>query len=193
MKIHMKLNWLILILFAGLGCQAASLRSEFAAGREYYAAGEFKLAAAQFQRALQTNPNDAESYYWMGMSYQALADIAAPFGGKYTSRARVYLTKATELAPSRADYRRELFDFLLDSIASRAARRQAADILMSVPECDPDSGDMRRRFQEGRKTNSSAEARLGRLFLAAPQLAVRIVELPASAGRNAAPPVFAVR
>ena len=48
------------------------------------------------------------------MSYQTLADIAFPFAGKYTSKAHTYLTKATELAPGRLDYRKELFNFLLD-------------------------------------------------------------------------------
>ena len=38
----------------------------------------------------------------MGMSYQGLATIAAPFDGRYNSRARLYLTKAMELAPDAA-------------------------------------------------------------------------------------------
>src|SRR5256885_11478212 len=105
----MKLNWPILILLAAFSCPAATHRTGFAAGRAYYTTGEFKKALTQFQLAIEANPNDAESHYWMGMSYQALADISAPFGGKYNSKARVYLTKAMELAPTRPDYRRELF------------------------------------------------------------------------------------
>src|SRR5258705_5707402 len=110
-----KPNMLVLVMLACLGGQAAGQQSEFATGRAYYAEGEFRKATAHFQLALKTNPNDAEAYYWMGMSYQVLADIATPFGGKYNSKARLCLTKAMELAPSRPDYRRELFDFLVDS------------------------------------------------------------------------------
>src|ERR1700682_3415418 len=117
----MKLNLSVLILLAVLGSEAAGQESEFATGRAYYAEGEFKKAVAHFQLALKVNPNDAESYYWMGMSYQVLADIAFPLDYKYTSKARISLTRATELAPGRLDYRRGLFDFLVDSAGSSKA------------------------------------------------------------------------
>lgn len=85
----MKLKFLFLILLTGLGVEAAAQRSEFAIGPAFYAGGEFKQAVAHFQ-----------------LPYQPLADIAFPFAGKYGSKVRVYLTKATELAPGRLDYRR---------------------------------------------------------------------------------------
>ncbi len=116
------------------------------------------------------------------MSYQMLADIAAPFGGKYNAMARVNLTKAAELAPNRLEYRRELFDFLVDSAgSSRSAWRQAGDILRTVSESDPGYSGMRRRFEQARRESSSPEARLGRLFLAAPRAVYCIAELPQSA------------
>ena len=167
------------MLLAALGSEAAGQESEFATGRAYYTEGEFKKAVAHFQVALKVNPNDAESNYWMGMSYQVLADVAFPFAGKYTSKARVYLTRATELAPERLDYRRELFDFLVDSAgSSRAAARQAADLLRTVPEPDPDYSYMHERFERERKANASADARLGRVFLAIPRATYRLAELP---------------
>src|SRR2546425_5948536 len=157
----MKLNLSVLILLSVLGGEAAGQESEFAAGRAYYMEGELKKAVAHFELALKVNPNDAESYYWMGMSYRVLADIAFPFAGKYTSKAQVYLTRATELAPTRLDYRRELFDFLVNSSSSRAAARQAADLLRRVSESDPDYSYMHRRFELERRANASADARLG--------------------------------
>jgi len=178
----MKLNLSVLILLAVLGSEAVAQESEFATGRAYYMEGEFKKAVAHFQMALKVNPNDAEAYYWMGMSYEVLADIAVPFAGKYTSKARVCLTRATELAPSRLDYRRELFDFLVDSASSaRGALRHAADLMRTVPEPDPDYSDMHRQFELQTKENASVDARLGRLFLAIPRAAYQIAELPASA------------
>jgi tetratricopeptide (TPR) repeat protein len=181
----MKLTLMVLMLLAVPGGKAADQQSEFATGRAYYTEGEFKKAVEHFQLALKVNPNDAESYYWMGMSYQVLADIAFPFAGKYTSKARVYLTRATELAPGRSDYRRELFDFLVDSAgSSRAAARQAADLLRTVPEPDPDYSYMHQRFEYERRGNASAEARLGRVLLAIPRATYRIAELPVSALSN---------
>jgi hypothetical protein len=89
-----------------------------------------------------------------------------------------------ELAPSRSDYRKELFDFLVEfGGSSRAALRQAAEILRTVPESDPDHSYMRRQFEEEKNLDGSAEARLGRLFLAVPGAAYRIAELPCSHGR----------
>ena len=177
----MKLYLSILILLAVLGSQACGQGSEFAAGRAYYIEGEFKKAVTHFQLALKVNPDDAESYYWMGMSYQMLANIAFPFAGKYNSNARMCLTKAMELAPARPDYRRELFDFLVDSAGSSGgALRQAADLLLTVPETDPDYHYMRHRFEQESKANASVDARLGRLFLAIPRAAYRLAELPAS-------------
>jgi tetratricopeptide (TPR) repeat protein len=187
----MKLNLLILALFAGIQGRAASEGSEFAVGRQYYMEGEFKKAAAHFQLALNTNPNDAEACYWMGMSYQVLASIAVPFDGKYNVKARVYLTKAMELAPSRLDYRRQLFDFLLDpTTSSRAGLRRAADILLTVSESDPDYDYMRERFSRDGRGGSSMATRLGTLFLAAPRAAYCLADLPASAIAKVQSPQF---
>jgi tetratricopeptide (TPR) repeat protein len=180
----MKVNLVIpaLLLFSGL---AAGQRSVIETGRTYYTAGEFKKAAAHFQLALKAVPDNAESYYWMGMSYQRLADIALPFGGRYSAKARLCLTKAVALAPARLDYRDELYEFLLDPAgSSRSALRQAEGILQSTSEADPAYAHMRERFESERKANSSAEARLGRLFLTVPQVAYRIAELPAAAISN---------
>jgi tetratricopeptide (TPR) repeat protein len=166
----MRLHLLILTLLANLGSHAAVHESEFAAGRISYARGEFKKAAAHFRRAVRISPNEAEPHYWLGMSYQGLADIATPFGGRYNSKARIHLTRAMELAPNRPAYRRALFDFLIDSAdSSRGALRQAARLLQAVPEGDPDYAYMRRCLDSGTSVNSSGEARLGRFMLAGPR------------------------
>jgi len=177
----MKLKMAAILLTAAFGIAAAGQQSEFAIGRAYYSEGEFKKAAAHFQTAIRTSPDSAEAYFWIGMSYQMLADIAAPFGGKYNAMARVNLTKAADLAPNRLEYRRELFDFLLDSGSSRSAWRQAGDILRTVSESDPEYPGMRRRLEQARRESSSPEARLGRLFLAAPRAVYCIADLPLSA------------
>jgi len=172
----MKLKLSVVLLFTGLGSAAVGQESEFAIGRAYYSEGQFKKAAGHFQRAFADDPDDAPACYWIGMSYQMLADIEVPFGHTYNVKARAYLTKAVELAPARADFRSELFNFLLDSAgSSRAALRQAAGILRTVSAADPDYTRMHRRFEEASRSSSSADAKLGRLFLAMPRAAGRIV------------------
>jgi len=178
----MKGRLVLTIVIAGLTGRAAGPNADFAAGRELYREGEFSKAVARFRLALKENPRDAQTYYWAGMSYQMLADIATPFGGRYSARAREYLRAAVTLAPDRADYRTALFDCVLDSASySRSAVREAAEILLAVPDSDPAYGDMRLRLEYERKANSTAEARLGRLVLAVPRAAHRITAASYSA------------
>src|SRR5437867_3679266 len=101
----MRLTLLILMALPAFGGEAAVHSSELAAGRAYYSQGEFRKAAAHFQLALDAGEDEAETCYWTGMSYQMLADIATPFGGRQRSKARDYLTRAMKLAPGRREYR----------------------------------------------------------------------------------------
>ncbi len=151
----MKLLWYIL-----LATPAIAQQSELATGREFYRAGEFKSAVAHLQLALDANPKDAASNYWMGRSYETLADISTPFGRKYRSLARTYLTTAAELAPNRPEYRRDLFDFLLDA----NQQRQALAILRASAESDPDYDYMLSRLDQARKVNSSFNSRVCSVF-----------------------------
>ncbi|HUB79963.1 MAG TPA: tetratricopeptide repeat protein [Bryobacteraceae bacterium] len=134
--------------------------AQVAAGRADYRSGEFHLAAAHFQLAVDTEPQNAEAHYWLGRSYETLADIATPFGRRYRSLARTHLTKAAELAPARSEYRHELFEFLLDT----GAERQARAMLLSCAESDPDYDFMLSRFTETRRLNSSFNGRLAHMF-----------------------------
>jgi tetratricopeptide (TPR) repeat protein len=173
---QMKLPCSIAISFAILAGQGMAQPSELAAGRASYRDGEFQQAVGHFRRAILAQPLDAESHYWIGRSYETLADIAGPFGGRYHGLARTYLTKATELAPDRSEYRRELFDFLLDSTNfSRSEQRQAFAILVSSAESDPEYPALRSRFEAALKASGSINSRLARLFLVAPQAAVGVV------------------
>lgn len=158
----------LILLLAAIGGPAAAPDGSFAAGRKLYHAGEYRKAAAQFEAALKIKGNDPAIWYWSGMSYEKLADLAVPLDRKYRSRARRSLSRAVELAPSDPEYRRELFHFLLEPGGSL---RQAASILHTVDESDPELPLMRREFERARGANSSAEARLGDAFLAAPRAA----------------------
>ena len=147
-----------LIYYLFLIAPAFAQQSEFATGRSSYQAGEFKVAVKHFKRALEADPGNAETTYWLGRSYETLADIAVPFGGRYHSLARTYLTKAAELAPYRLDYRRELFDFLVDS----GEQRRSLKILLTSTETDPDYDYLRSSFAAAGKRNASIYGRLGK-------------------------------
>lgn len=148
---------ILLVIFAAL---AVGQQSELAAGRASYQSGEFKQAVAHFRIALQADPHSAESNYWLGRTYETLADIATPFGRRYRSLACAYLTKAAELEPGRPEYRSELFEFLLDS----GRQNQARDLLVRSAESDPDYEYMLSRFQQARRLNASLDAWLTKAF-----------------------------
>ena len=154
---HMRYLSILLVIFAG---HAIGQQSELAAGRAYYQSGEFKQAVAHFQLALHADPRSAESNYWLGRSYETLADIATPFGRKYRSLAHTHLTKAAELAPGRSEYRSELFEFLLDF----GRQNQARDILLRSAESDPDYEYMLSRLRQTRRLNASLNAWLTKVF-----------------------------
>jgi tetratricopeptide (TPR) repeat protein len=172
---------LLALTLSVAGFAATGTQSEVALGRAYYRDGEFRKAAAHFELALRINPVDAEAHYRAGMSYEMLADIATPFDRKYNAKARRHLTRATELAPSRAEYRTELFHFLLDSgHSSRDSIRQALAILSTAPESDPEYASMRRALEDGNRARTSAENRVGGILLAGPRTAYRIAAPPVS-------------
>src|SRR5438270_777562 len=98
----MKLYFASILITLISTVNAAELRTEYLKGREYYASGEFKKAAAHFERAVKGDPENAEKHFWLGKSYQVLAELGSPlFGTGATSKARNHLNKALELAPER--------------------------------------------------------------------------------------------
>ena len=160
---------------SGAAAAVVDAKAEIAAGRKEYMEGEFRKAAAHFAAATRLRPEDAGAFYWAGIAYERMADIATPFGGRLLGRARGYLRSAARLAPESREYRQALFDFLLDSSdSSRSALPEAAALLETVAASDPDRDAMCRRLAEQRKANSSAEARLGRMLLLAPRGAARM-------------------
>jgi Flp pilus assembly protein TadD len=164
----------LLFVFATLTGIAAGQECAAAPGRAAFYDGEFRKAAAQFELALQDSPDDAVLHYWAGRSYEVLADIAAPLDRKNRSKARRHLSRAFELGPANPEYRRELFHFLVES----GDFREAAAILCAAGESDPEYGTMRRELDRGRRANSSAEARLGWVFLAVPRAAYGLAQAP---------------
>lgn len=133
--------------------------AEFSTGKSYYESGDYRTAIVHFKLASKADPRSAECNYWIGRSYETLADLSTPFGRKYRSLARTYLTNAAEQAPNRPDYRRELFEFLLDTNQQRRAGQ-----ILELAESDPEYDLMRSRFRETHERNTSLDFRICQLF-----------------------------
>jgi tetratricopeptide (TPR) repeat protein len=166
----------LLLISAGAGSSAES-RSPRVAGHRDYTAGEFEKAASHFQRALKLEPNDADCYFWLGKSYEMLADIRVPLLGLRASvKARIYLAKALQLAPDNKDYRHERFELLIVSDHSPGALRQAENIIQLTPQADPDYAFMVMRLPQEHQARSSLEGRIGCAFSFVPQQFARIAQ-----------------
>lgn len=140
--------------------RAIELRDQVQVGRAYYQNGEFKKAIAHFERAIKTDPSNAEAYLWLGKSHAILAEINGPLlSTRGMATARFYLSKAVELAPGNVEYRRELFDFLVQSGCSRSTLHQAQAVLRTVREGDADYPYMRIQLTEQFDECSSPELR----------------------------------
>jgi tetratricopeptide (TPR) repeat protein len=178
MKPPRKLSLICSLLLISTGAaSSAESPSAQVAGHRDYTAGEFEKAASHFQRAVKVDPNDADSYFWLGKSYEMLADIRGPLlGGRASFKARLYLAKALQLAPDNKDYRRELFQFLIVSDHSPGALRQAESIIQMTPEADPDYPFMLMRLHQEYGARSSPEDRIGSAFSVLPQQLARITQ-----------------
>jgi tetratricopeptide (TPR) repeat protein len=164
------------LISAGAG-SSAEPPSARVAGHRDYTAGEFEKAASDFQRALKREPNDADCYFWLGKSYEMLADIRGPLLGLRASvKARLYLTKALQLAPDNNDYRHELFQLLIVSDHAPGALRQAENIVQMAPQTDPDYAFMLMRLRQEYDARSSPEGRIGYAFSVLPQEFARIAQ-----------------
>src|SRR5581483_10293526 len=123
---------------------------DIGAGRAAYDSADFKKAIRYFQAAFNADPDNPEASFWLGRSYEVLTDVTSPFYSSHRwAKAHFYLQRAVKLAPDRRDYRREYFDFLLESADhSRGSLSEAERFLNSMPESDPDFVDMAARLRE---------------------------------------------
>jgi tetratricopeptide (TPR) repeat protein len=125
-------------------------------GQSLFFACEFKRAAHVFERALSMQPNSAALYYWLGKSYVRLADVSSPLcAPKKGRRARRNLKEAVKRDPQNNEYRRELFDFYVESPeCSDGGLQRAAALLELFSPADPDPDSLHREIAYSRKEHS---------------------------------------
>ena len=169
-QINIPCHAFVLLLAFASAAWSVEVRSDFDAGRRCYDAADFKKAALHFTRAAVADPSNAEAHFWLGKSYENLADIGGPILGLSASlKARAHLGKALQLAPANLEYRREYFSFLTVSDQSPKALSDAESIIQNTPRSNPDYPFMSPRLDEERRARSSAEGRIEAAFSALPQ------------------------
>ena len=103
----------VVLLAISCGAAAASFQKD---GEALFKESEFKAAARVFQNALATDPDNAQLHFWLGKSYERMAEAASAFFARRNARkAQVHLEAAVRLAPGNREFLRELFDLYVDS------------------------------------------------------------------------------
>ena len=85
-------------------------------GRALFFDCEFKRAGQAFEKASAAQPERADLYYWLGKTYERLADTSSLLTArKWARKAGHNLEDAVRLDPRNEEYVQELFNFYVDS------------------------------------------------------------------------------
>jgi tetratricopeptide (TPR) repeat protein len=154
------------------GLTAAAL-SESAAnweqqGRALFAKCEFGGAARAFRRAAAAQPDNAELQFWLGRSYERMAEASSPLTATKSARkTECSLKQALHLDPKNEKYVFELFDLYVDwqEWFDKAPAR-ASDLLERITSTTPEEEPMLRiRLAEARQDGSGPDASYRRVIL----------------------------
>ena len=100
---------LLALSFAGA---AASPQKD---GEALFNECEFKAAARVFEHALASEPERPQLHFWLGKSYERMAEVSSPFFACRNGRkAQLHLEAALRRDPANREYLRELFDLYVD-------------------------------------------------------------------------------
>ena len=102
-----------ILLAIACSAVAGSLQAD---GEALFRECEFKAAARAFERALTSQPGNARLHFWLGKSYARMAEVSSLLSAHRNGRkAQVHLEAAVQLDPENREFRKELFEFYVDS------------------------------------------------------------------------------
>lgn len=173
-KIGMRYRGLALSVCAALmpGMTAAAISESVVnwkqQGQALFAKCEFGGAARAFRRALAAQPGDAELQFWLGRSYERVAEISSPLvASKSARKAERSLRQALRIDPKNQKYALALFEMYVDSPEwfDRAPAR-ASELLERITFTTPEEDAILRiRLAEARQDVSGLAARYERAIL----------------------------
>ncbi len=96
------------------------------AGLKLYNQGQYELAAGSFQNAVKQNPRDFESFYWLGVSYDASKNYQQAI---QAYRASLDVQQLTLDGRTQITFRRRTLDGLAIAISKSPSRNDEIQIL----------------------------------------------------------------
>ena len=163
--------------------QSGSLRTAPAyqlAGQCAYMSGDFKKAVELFEKAVQSNPAQAEHQHWLGRAWGRRAETSNPLAAPaYASRARQAFEKAVDLDPRNFEAINDLFSFYLDAPGFLGGGiGKAQGLIGKIQANDPAEVHYAlAQIAMKRKQYDAAEGQLKRAVELAPRQIGRLVDL----------------
>jgi tetratricopeptide (TPR) repeat protein len=149
-------------------------------GRDYYMQADFRRATEVLEKAVQSDPANAEYALWLGRAWGRRAETSGPFTAPaYASRARQYMEKSVQLNPTNLDAQSDLFEYYLDAPGFLGGGLdKAATTAERMTQISPAEGQWAEaKLAEKRKQSRTAEAHLRRAVELAPQQVGKIIDL----------------
>ena len=102
-------------ILLAISCAAAAASPQ-KDGETLFKQCEFKAAARVFEHALAREPESARLHFWLGRSYERMAELASPlFARRDARKAKFHLEAAVRRDPGNRVFLREMFDFYVES------------------------------------------------------------------------------
>jgi len=149
-------------------------------GRSYFANAEYKKATEVFEKAIQTDPQNADHRHWLGRTFGRRAKLSTFINAPgYASKARQNFEKAVQLDPRHSEALNDLFEYYIQAPGFLGGGFDKAQALLDkIGALDPaEKHYAMARLAEERKDFKSAEAQLRRAMESAPRQIGRIVDL----------------
>jgi len=149
-------------------------------GRNCYMLGDYKRAAEALEKAVSTDPANAEFALWLGRAYGRRAETANPFAAPGLAvKARQYFEKAVQLNPRYLEALSDLFEYYLDAPGFLGGGMDKAEATAArMGRLDPAEGHGAQAvLAEKRKQYGAAEEHLRQAIEASPKDAGRLIDL----------------
>ncbi len=149
-------------------------------GQNYFMMGDANRAAGVLQQAVTADPNNSDSYLWLGRAYAHQAEAASMFSAlPLATKSRQNLEKAIELDHKNIEAANDLFEFYLEAPAFiGGGMEKATRLAAQIAELDAAEGEYAQsEIARKKKDFAQEEVHLRRAMELAPRQVGRVIDL----------------
>lgn len=151
--------------------QSDGAGTNFLKARDYYMLADYRKAIDSLQKAIATQPENAEYMDWLGKIYGKRAEVSNPLlAPGLAVKARQCFERSVELDPRNSEALEDLFDYYVEAPGFLGGGYdKASDIASKIAAVDPSEGHfVRAKLAQKRKEFAEAESHFRRAVEADP-------------------------